>query len=107
MRVLLFLGALLIASPAYAIGDSLIGYCFTTPNPQACITDFMNQERQVQEAEARRAERQQAVILEQARIQANGMALFGAGNAMINGMNQGFRQMQQPYVNTPYFSYDR
>ena len=43
--------------------------------------------------------------LEQARIQANGMALFGSGAAFVNGMNQGLQMMQQPYVSTPYFSY--
>jgi hypothetical protein len=33
------------------------------------------------------------------------LALFGSGSALINGMNQGFLNMQQPYVNTPYFNY--
>ena len=41
--------------------------------------------------------------LEQARIQANGMALFGSGQALINGMNQGFQNMQQPrYDSQPF-----
>jgi hypothetical protein len=94
MRVLLFLGALLLASPAWAINDSIIGYCFTTANPKGCIASFVADERAYQLQLQQQA---LAAQLEQARIQANGMALFGAGNAMINGMNQGFQNMQQPY----------
>ena len=101
MRVsTLFLGALLIASPAFALNDSVISYCFTTADPKACITSFMADERAYQSQLQRQYLDNQ---LEQARIQANGLALFGAGNAMINGMNQGFQNMQQPYVQTPYY----
>ena len=106
MRVLLLLGALLIATPAYAINDSIISYCLTTQDPQRCLSSFVADERAHQERLQRETQQRQIdAQLEQARIQANGMALFGAGNALINGMNQGFRQMQQPYVNTPYFSH--
>ena len=102
MRVLLFLGALLIASPVFALNDSIISYCLTTQDPKHCLSSFVADERAYQ------TQLQHELIaaqLEQARMQANGMALFGAGNALVNGMNQGFRQMQQPHVNTPYFSY--
>ena len=94
MRVLLFLGVLLIATPAFAINDSVISYCFTTANPKGCISTFVAEERAYQ---LQLQQQQINAQLEQARIQANGMALFGAGNAMIHGMNQGFQNMQQPY----------
>ena len=99
----IFLGAVLIPVSAFAITPSLVDYCLTTVNPTMCITDATTRERDHD------AQRQQALVLEtqleQARIQANGMALFGAGNALINGMNQQFQNMQLPYVDTPYFTY--
>ena len=50
------------------------------------------------EANVRAMQQQQ----ELARIQANGLAAFGSGNALINGMNQGFQNMQiHPYVLPP------
>jgi len=100
---LLVIGMLFVATPAFAMSESIVGYCFTTPQPQPCIENFLAQERKAQEAEQRRADRQMEVQLEQARIQAQGLALFGSGNALINGMNQGFNHMQQPYVSTPQF----
>lgn len=49
------------------------------------------------------AQQQQAMLKQQmdfqmalAQEQTRGMALFGAGNAMINGFNQGFRPMPTP-----------
>lgn len=102
MRVPLFLAALLLPVSAWAISDSIIGYCFTTANPQACIQSFND------DAQRYQREMQQEFLraqLEAARIQANGMALFGSGPAFINGMNQGFQNMQLPYVNTPAFTY--
>ena len=106
MRVLLFVGALLVASPVLAMNDSIISYCLTTADPQRCLSSFLADERAHNDQLQREAQQRQiAAQLEQARIQANGMALFGAGNALINGMNQGFQNMQQPYVNTPPSTY--
>lgn len=109
MRVLLFLAALLLPIPAFALDESIIRYCFTMPNPQSCLEGQLRGERLADDAIAR-AHTSEALILqqrmidaqlEQARIQANGMALFGAGNALINGMNQGFQNMQLPYNQPP------
>ena len=106
MRVsTLFLGALFIASPAFALSESAIEYCLSTPNPKACLVAVsadVNQ-RRMEAAQQRQIDAQ----LEQARIQANGLALFGAGNAFVNGMNQGLHQMHQPYVNTPQYQYTK
>ena len=46
----------------------------------------------------------QRMQLEQARIQANGMALMGSGPAFINGMQQAFRPLPMPVMPTvqPY-----
>jgi hypothetical protein len=50
----------------------------------------------------------QQVQRDVARQQALGMAAFGSGNALINGMNQGFRQMQvHPYVLPPAQNYQK
>jgi len=102
--ILMLVGLLFVAVPAFAINDSVVSYCFTTATPQNCIQQFLAEERAYQQMVQREFQQNQ---LEQARIQANGMALFGAGNAMINGVNQGFRMMQQPYVNTPYFQHSK
>ena len=71
----------------------------TTQMPYA--RDFMRWHDQLD----RRRELQQRQIidaqLEQARTQANDKALFGAGNALINGMNQGLQNMQLPYNQPP------
>ena len=107
MRVtLLFLAALLFPISALAQDTALIDYCLTTADPRSCLASLLadqqaSQQRFQRDMQAAQLQNQ----LEQARIQANGMALFGAGNALINGTNQGFQNMQQPYVNTPYFSY--
>ena len=105
MRVLLFLGALLLASPALADTDPLIEYCFTTPDPKTCLQTVMHdvEQRRMESAQQQQLDAQR----EQARLQMQGMALFGAGNAMIHGMNQGFQNMQQPYVSTPTHRYSR
>lgn len=97
MRVLLFLGLLLIASPAFALSDAAIDYCLGTPNPKACLQAVSTDVEQ-RKLDAQREQQQQYLQtqLEQARIQANGMAAFGAGNAMINGMNRGLQNMQLP-----------
>lgn len=55
--------------------------------------------RQAMERNAQDRELQRQNVeaqLEMARQQALGMALFGSGAAMIQGMNQGFQNMQQP-----------
>lgn len=102
--LVIFLGLLITATPAFALDESIIQYCFTTANPQSCLHAF-NDEAQRSQREMQ--QRQIDAQLEQARIQAQGMALFGAGNALINGMNQNLQNMQQPYLNTPQFSYDK
>jgi hypothetical protein len=78
---------------------SNIEYCNATTNPQDCIASFRADKELAAQHEMQ--ERQIDAQLEQARIQANGMALFGAGNALINGMNQGFQNMQRPLTPAP------
>jgi hypothetical protein len=90
MRTLLTFIALLIATPAFAISDALVNYCLTTSNPEFCLRNSMANEQA--NREQRQMEHQMAIAEEQTR----GMALFGAGNAMINGINQGFRPMPTP-----------
>lgn len=95
MRVLLFLGFLLIATPAFALSDSFIDFCLTTDNPKACLrsaAEFTHSHQLQQQQAAYDAQR------ELARIQANGMAMFGTGPALINGMNQHLSNMR---VQTP------
>ena len=103
MRVLLFLAALLLPVSAWALTDPVIEYCFTTADPKACLLAISADVQQRQTDNWR--ERESAHQLDMARIQANGFALFGSGPALINGMNQGFLQMRQPYVNTPAYTY--
>lgn len=112
MRLIVFLGALLLASPAFASSDLIVTFCKSQPDPRACIRGFIDEQAIVhQEAQARwnqqhefMRQQQFQAQLEHARVQSNGLALFGSGAAMINGVNQGFQNMQQPYVNTPFFS---
>jgi len=103
MRALLFfLGLLFMTTPAFALSDAILDYCLSTKDPKACIQEVQaGQERHQRELQRDAY----AAQLEQARLQANGLALFGSGAAMINGMNQGFQNMQQPYINTPSHSY--
>jgi len=113
MRALLFfLGLLFMTTPAWALGDSIVEFCFTTSDPQACIKQRIADEARADAATARlhpteRVDANAALQaqLEMARLQANGLALFGSGAAMINGMNQGFQHMQVPYVSSPGASY--
>jgi hypothetical protein len=59
-----------------------------------------------QQEQARQADREAQV--EAARQQALGMAAFGSGNALINGMNQGMQNMQvHPYVLPPAQNYQK
>ena len=80
MRVgILFLGLLVFTIPAIA----------QSPDPY--------------ELQRQMLERQFEAQMEQSRIQASGMALFGSGPAMINGMNQWGQTMQQPqYAPQPF-----
>lgn len=80
---------------------SLIAYCETTKVPQDCIAMFRAEKdlanhRDMQE---RQIAAQQAIAREQSR----GMALFGSGPALINGMNQGFQNMRLPISPPPTF----
>jgi hypothetical protein len=77
MRILLTIFALLIASPAFANDADII------KQQQAII-------QQQQAMLQQQMEHQMALAQEQTR----GMALFGAGSAMINGINQGFNNMR-------------
>jgi hypothetical protein len=92
MRTLLLLIALLIASPAFAISDSLLFYCSQTKNPESCVNGFVADERANREL----AQRQMDFQMEMAQEQTRGMALFGSGFGMINGINQAFRPMPTP-----------
>jgi len=90
-------------------------YCLTTRHPEDCIAALQmdlrerQQEDQFDQRHREQFDRQQLEMqqrqidaqLEQARVQANGMALFGAGQALINGMTQGFNQMRLPMPTTP------
>ncbi len=77
MKTLLTFIALLIAVPAFANDAE------TIKQQQAII-------QQQQAVIQQQMEHQMALAQEQTR----GMALFGAGNALINGMNQGFNNMR-------------
>ncbi len=101
MRYLLTILLLILsASSAWALSGSVIDYCLTTTNPKQCLVEL---QREVRSAPAGPTWEQQAQLQRDlARQQALGMAAFGSGNALINGMNQGFRQMQvQPYYLPP------
>ncbi|MEO5630696.1 MAG: hypothetical protein ABIQ24_13035 [Nitrospiraceae bacterium] len=98
MKLLLALVVLLTASTVFAMSDSIVDYCLTTQDPRSCITSFRSEERISQRD---MQQRQLDAQLEQTRIQANGIALFGSGEALINGMNQGFQNMQQPTYTLP------
>jgi hypothetical protein len=87
MRTLLTFIALLIAAPAFAMSESALNFCKTMKDPMQCVSEFLTAEREA---------RQERTALQAAEIQANGMALFGSGYGMINGINQGFRQMPTP-----------
>lgn len=103
MRQLLIAMAILL-SPicAGAFSDRIVDYCFTTKDPHRCITSFLADERTDQFNQQRELQQRQIdAQLEQARIQANGMALFGAGNALVQGMNQSLQNMQIPYNQPP------
>ncbi len=88
------------AGSAWALSESVIDYCMTTANPKQCLVDIQRDVAPVQTGPT--WEQQAQLQRDLARQQAAGMAAFGSGNALINGMNQGFRQMQvQPYYLPP------
>lgn len=102
--IMIFLGLLFIAGPAIAGDNPIVDYCLTTKDPAGCISNFLAEQQASQQNFQREMQAQQLrANIEQARIQANGMALFGAGNAFINGMNQGFQNMQHPISPPPAF----
>ena len=95
MRMLLVLAAVLFATPAFALDRGIIEGCMMTKDPTTCIEHFSNQEQAYNERS-----RELDAQIEMNRQQAAGMALFGSGPALINGMNQGFQNMQvKPYMN--------
>lgn len=78
---------------------SIIEFCNTTKAPQDCIAAVradkeLAAQRDMQE---RQIEAQQDIAGEQSRS----MALFGTGQALISGMNQGFNNMRLPMPHTP------
>ncbi len=91
--ILIFLGFMLFTVPAFA--DSISDYCLTTKDPRGCLSSFMEDQARYNQMLQRDAQ------LEQARIQANGMAMMGMGAAFVNGMNQHLQNMQQPRYAAP------
>lgn len=91
MRFMGLLMLLLLATPAFSMSDRIIDYCLTTANPTRCIQTFLSEERQAQRDEAIL---QYQAQVNAARAQAEGLMLFGTGPALIQGMNQGFQNMQ-------------
>ena len=95
MRTLLAVILVLSASSAWALTDSAIEFCFTTAQPKQCLVEIQREVAANQAAPSGPHWDQQAQLQRDlARQQAAGMAAFGSGNALVNGMNQGLRQMQ-------------
>ena len=104
MRYLLAAVLVLSASSAWALSDATIDYCLTTANPKQCLVDIQRDLNATGGGAQWQSQWDQQAQLQRdlSRQQALGMAAFGSGNALINGMNQGFRQMQvHPYVLPP------
>ena len=98
MKVLLMAVCLLSASAVWAMSPEEIGqFCakqFSIEQYRASCMQGLLGSAQTQE--------QNQLQRELARQQATGMALFGSGNALINGMNQGLQNTQiHPYVLPP------
>ncbi len=86
----------MLTGSAWALGDAAIEYCLSTAQPKQCLLAMQ------QETAGNQWNQQAQLQRDLARQQALGMAAFGSGNALVNGMNQGFRQMQvHPYVLPP------
>ena len=66
---------------------------------QQCLYQLGMIQRSNKALAQRQADREAWV--EQSRQQANGLALFGTGNALVNGMNQGFNNMRLPPYHQP------
>jgi len=100
MRYLLAVILLLSASTVYA-GEDILSACtaaFQIEQYRAQCIQNLSQRQAVLE----QSQLQSASQIEAARMQANGLAAFGSGRALINGMNQGFRMMEvHPYVLPP------
>jgi hypothetical protein len=94
----------LSAVPAWAVSEAMIELCLGTANPKHCLVEVQRESGGMSQQELWNQQAQLQRDL--ARQQALGMAAFGSGNALINGMNQGFRQMQvHPYMQPPAQQY--
>lgn len=93
MRTILTCLVLVLASPVFAMSDSIVDYCLTTTTPRQCITSYLAEERAFQQDQQARQYQSQLDLM---REQSRGLALFGSGLGMINGMNQGFAMMRLP-----------
>jgi hypothetical protein len=93
MKYLLTILLVLSAGPVFAQAE-WCRWLETPVDQRACL------ERTMQLDQARQdRERDRQAQVEAARLQALGLAAFGSGNALINGMNQGMQNMQShPYV---------
>ena len=95
-------GAILWAMSAGAMTEA--EECPGWKNQEACATyvqgvqtrERMRDQQRQQDWQAQQNQANRDAQLDAARQQALGMALFGSGNALINGMNQGFRPLP-PY----------
>lgn len=93
-------GAILWAMSAKADGDwspeNIVKVC---NGGTECIQALSQMRAQSMAEQARMEQRQQEREL--AREQSRGLALFGSGNALIQGMNQGFQGMRLPPYHQP------
>jgi hypothetical protein len=107
MKVLLTVLFVLSAGTAYAAED-IVAACsqaFQQPDYRLQCIQNLSQRQAIVEGQQIQQEQLRAQQ-EAARQQALGLALFGSGPALINGMNQGFQQMQiKPYVLPPPQNY--
>jgi hypothetical protein len=78
---------------------SLIEYCNTTTAPQDCIAAVRGDKELAAQRDMQ--ERQIEAQQDLAREQSRGIALFGTGQALMNGMNQGFNTMRLPMSSAP------
>ena len=104
MKRILFI--ILMCLPVPALADSIVDYCFTTANPKACMQSVMDDRANYQRLLAN--EQAMRTQLEAARIQAQGLMLFGSGPAFINGMNQHLSNMRvqfEPMTIAPVYPY--
>ena len=83
--------------------DQMLDYCHRLQDKgerDRCVRTIEQDQRNIEQSQVRaqqqEREAQYAQQQELARQQALGMALFGSGQALINGMNQGFNNMRIP-----------